>query len=373
MKGSKTWLACCMAGILGFNAQHPLNACTRALYTAQDNTVITGRTMDWFEDMSSELWVFPRGMERNGEAGSLSPKWKSKYGSVIISAYGLASADGMNEKGLVMNMLYLAESDYGSAQKDRPPISISLWGQYALDNFASVAEAVKSMQAHPFQIVAPRLPNGKASTLHLSLSDSTGDSAIFEYIAGKLVVHHGKNYKIMTNSPSYDQQLALDAYWKSIGGLVFLPGTSRAADRFVRISYYIDSIPKSLDPSIIKSVPQNSFTNQAIASVMSAMRAVSVPLGITDPKLPNIASTLWRTVADQTHKTYFFDSSMSPNTFWIDLNKLDFSEGKPVMKLEMAEGQVYSGEVSKSLKQALPFTFMSAVETDVAMNVPVRF
>ena len=35
------------------------------------------------------------------------------------------------------------------------------------------------------------------------------------------------------------------------------------------------------------------FTYQAVASVMSVMRAVSVPLGITTPDQPNISSTIW--------------------------------------------------------------------------------
>ena len=34
-------------------------ACTRTLYVGPDNTVITGRNMDWKEDMASNLWVFP--------------------------------------------------------------------------------------------------------------------------------------------------------------------------------------------------------------------------------------------------------------------------------------------------------------------------
>lgn len=33
--------------------------CTRVLYTGQLNTVITGRSMDWNEDLSSDLWAFP--------------------------------------------------------------------------------------------------------------------------------------------------------------------------------------------------------------------------------------------------------------------------------------------------------------------------
>ena len=33
----------------------PANACTRALYVGKDNTVITGRSMDWAEPMHSDI------------------------------------------------------------------------------------------------------------------------------------------------------------------------------------------------------------------------------------------------------------------------------------------------------------------------------
>lgn len=336
------------------------NACTRALYVGSDNTVITGRTMDWAEDMHTNLWVFPQGIERNSEAGTDSVTWKSKYGSVVSSVYQIASADGMNEKGLVMNLLYLAESDYGKPEAGHPPMSISLWGQYALDNFATVSEAVDSLQAKPFYLIAPNLPNGTASTVHLSLSDPSGDSAIFEYVEGKLVVHHGKEFKVMTNSPIYSKQLALNEYWESIGGTVFLPGTNRAADRFARTSFFLSAIPKALDKNYIQGVPEQSYTYQAIASVLSVMRSVSVPLGITTPEQPNIASTIWRTVADQKNLMYYFDSATRPNTFWVSFKELNFQPGAPIMELELDHGQVFSGEVAKQFKPAESFKFLPA-------------
>lgn len=55
---------------------------------------------------------------------------------------------------------------------------------------------------------------GHQATVHLALEDSTGDSAILEYINGKLVIHHGRQYQVMTNDPPYDQQLALLAKMK---------------------------------------------------------------------------------------------------------------------------------------------------------------
>ena len=349
-----------ISAILAVAALPAANACTRSLYVGDDGTVITGRNMDWKEDMASNLWIFPAGMKRDGASGPKSVAWTSKYGSVGVSGYEAGTTDGMNEKGLVANLLYLAESDYGTPGPSRPFLSISAWTQFVLDNYATVAEAVEALKAEPFNILAPTLPNGAPAALHLSISDPAGDSAIFEYVGGKLVIHHSKQYTVMTNSPVYDQQLALDTYWKGIGGLTFLPGTNRAADRFVRTSFLLNAIPRKLDKNYIAGVPQQSYAYQAVAGVLSVQRAVSVPLGITTPDQPNISSTIWRTVADQKSLTYYFDSATRPNTFWVALAKTDLKAGAPVKKLTISHGEVFSGEVSGQFQNAEPFKFLPA-------------
>jgi choloylglycine hydrolase len=349
-----------MATVAAISAPLLSYACTRTLYVGAGNTVITGRNMDWKEDMASNLWIFPAGIARDGAAGEHSIKWTSKYGSVIVSGYEVGTTDGMNEKGLVTNILYLSESDYGHADKRPLQLSISLWAQYVLDNYANVSEAVSALEKEPFQILAPTLPDGSAAALHLSISDNTGDSAVFEYLDGKLVIHHSKKYTVMTNSPSYDQQLAINEYWKGVGGLTFLPGTNRAADRFARASFLLDAIPKQVDPNYIKSVPQQDFAYQAVASVLSVQRAVSVPLGISTPNEPNISSTIWRTVADQKDLIYYFDSATRPNTFWVSLKKADLAAGAQVKKLTISHGEVFSGDVTDQFKATEPFKFLPA-------------
>jgi penicillin V acylase-like amidase (Ntn superfamily) len=303
-------------------------ACTRTLFVGDDGTVITGRSMDWFEDVASNLYVFPAEMQRDGAAGPRSIKWTSTYGSVVVAGYEEGTADGMNEKGLVANLLYLAESDYGKPDDERPVLNTVTWPQYVLDNYATVAEAVTALSKEPFNLVAPSSANGDVALIHLSISDATGDSAIFEYVKGKLTIHHGKQYTVMTNSPIYDEQLAIDEYWKRIGGLTFLPGTDRPSDRYARASFLLGAIPRKVDENFIKSVPQQSFAYQAVASVLSVQRAVSVPLGIKTPKEPNIPFTFWRTVSDQTNLVYYFDSATRPNTFWVSLAKLDLKLGQ---------------------------------------------
>lgn len=264
-----------LAALVALPLAQPASACTRTLYTGADGTVITGRSMDWSEDLVSNLWIFPAGMARHGAAGEASLRWTSKYGSVVVSGYEAGSADGLNEKGLAANVLYLAESSYPARASDRPGLSIVAWGQYVLDSFATVAEAVAALSQEPFDVLAPELPNGVPAALHLSISDASGDSAIFEYVDGELVIHHGRQYTVMTNSPTYEQQLALNAYWQKIGGLVFLPGTNRAADRFARASFLLGAIPRQADPKYIESVPGQTYANQAVASVIGVMRAVA--------------------------------------------------------------------------------------------------
>lgn len=324
------------------------NACTRCVYLGPGNTVIAARSMDWAEDPGTNIYCFPRGMKRDGAAGPDSVTWTSKYGSVVCAFYEVSTVDGMNEKGLVADVLYLVESDYGKPDGKKPALSISAWAQYALDNFASVAEAVEALRKEPFVIIAPILPNGVPAQGHLALSDPTGDSAIFEYIKGRLVIHHGREYQVMTNSPTFDQQLALNKYWEQIGGLVFLPGTNRAADRFARASFYINAIPQTDDHK------------RAVASVFSVIRGVSVPLGFTTPGQPNISSTIWRTLYDHGKRIFYFDSATSPTIFWTPLAEMDFSEGASVKKLTISGGETYSGSTAAMFTKAEPFKFLPA-------------
>ena len=93
--------------------------CTRVVYSGSNGMVATGRSMDWKTDMHSNLWVFPRGMKRNGETGENSLEWTSRYGSVVTSAFEIASTDGMNEKGLVANLLWLPETEYPVRDKNK--------------------------------------------------------------------------------------------------------------------------------------------------------------------------------------------------------------------------------------------------------------
>jgi choloylglycine hydrolase len=170
------------------------------------------------------------------------------------------------------------------------------------------------------------------------------------------VIHHSRDYQVLTNSPTFEQQLAITKYWQGIGGNVMLPGTNRAADRFVRAQFYINAIPKYHQARL------------AASSVLSVMRNVSVPFGITTPEEPNISSTRWRTLADQKNKLYYFESALSSSTFWVDLKRVDFAAGAPVKKLVLGKDEMadFTGEVSAEFKISPPFEFLAADVIDNA-------
>ncbi|MBQ7823117.1 MAG: linear amide C-N hydrolase [Bacteroidaceae bacterium] len=346
MKNKNTALAVLPIALLCSGTLETADACTRAVYLGPDQTVITGRTMDWKEDIMTNIFVFPRGINRSGYNKGETVHWTSKYGSVVATGYDMGTCDGMNEKGLTASLLFLPESNYTQPNDTRPVMGISIWTQYVLDNFATVDEAVAELKKETFRIDAPRMPNGSESTLHMAITDNTGNTAVLEYLDGKLNIHKGKEYQVLTNSPRYDYQLAINDYWQEIGGLNQLPGTNRSSDRFVRAYFYIHAIPQTSDPKI------------AVPSVLSVMRNVSVPFGITTPDKPHISSTRWRSISDQKNKVYYFESVLNSNLFWLNLKEIDFSPNAEIKKLSLTNGEYYAGNAVKELNTSKPFTFL---------------
>jgi choloylglycine hydrolase len=322
-------------------------ACTRVLWNASNEHVLVGRTQDWTERAQSAFRMYPRGIKRVGAVAENPHKWTSKYGSLILSAYDSGTHEGVNEKGLSAHALYLAEeAAFGERDPKIEAIGIMQWVQYYLDNYATVAEAVEAQKTLAFQIEPLILPNGYPTLVHVSLSDKSGDSAVIEYINGKAQVYHDKRFTVMTNEPTYDKQIENLKQYRSFGGDKPLPGERTPSDRFVRAAYYANGLPEP------------ASADEGAAFLFSVIRNVSVPFGLGDPDRPNVASTIFRTVIDLTGSRYYFESTYAPNVVWVDYTKLDFSEGKPEMELQV-EKRIFElhGEVTDQLEKAKPFVF----------------
>jgi penicillin V acylase-like amidase (Ntn superfamily) len=330
--------------------------CTRALWSSGGEPgkgiVVVGRNMDWMEDTRTDLWALPRGVARNGLTSGKTVKWTSRYGSVIAAMYGAACVDGLNEAGLAASGLYLAEADYGERDEARPGLALSVYAQFLLDTCATVADVVAWCETHEYQICASPLGSlGKPGTGHIAVADAAGDSAIIEWLGGVQRIHHGKEYTTMTNSPPFDQQLAALPGYAGFGGHKPLPGTAQSEDRFVRTAYYLAHLPATDDE------------RHAIASVLSVTRGAAQPFGTVDPARPNISATRWSTVADLTHRVYFFESTTSPNIVWARLDALDFSPGAPALKLDLVGRPDRVGDVSGDFVAGETLAFLPAGRT----------
>jgi choloylglycine hydrolase len=342
-----------IAGITLFYAIPTTYACSRMLSADNGQAILTARNMDWPVDMGTSLWMLPRGIKRDGMAGNNSLAWTSKYASIVTASAWLPSgksavSDGMNEKGLVANMLWLDPSDYGTRDARIPGLSLALWGQYILDNFETVNEAVEAIQSGTFQVVSQAIPvtvpgSGttiSAAVLHLSLTDKSGDSAIVEYIGGKPVVHHDRNYTIMTNQPAFDKQQENLKQYQGFGGNKPLPGTADPADRFVRAAYYM------------KLSPTPNDYREAVANILSIARAASQPFRVSgDPKHPYAGATIWTSIADSTNGSYYLALAVSPSIIWANFAEFNLEAGAPVMKLDLRNNPDYHGNVSTQFVQ----------------------
>lgn len=316
-------------------------ACTRILWNENSHAVMVGRTMDWPESTEPVLTVFPRGVSRDGGriGGEVvleenPARWTARYGSVVTTVDGVGTADGLNEAGLGAHLLYLTATDFGPRDTAKPGLHAGLRAQYVLDNAATVDEALALLQEVQIVMVSAR---GHDATVHLAIEDASGDSAIIEYVDGSAVVHHGREHRIMTNDPPYDQQLALLAErdFSNPSSDTPLPGNVNAVDRFQRAAYYSALLPDPADE------------REAAASILGIARNVSVPFGAPYRDF-GIYNTEYRTAMNLTAPRYYFELTTSPSVIWIDLDRLDFAEGAPTRLLD-PDDVALTGDVTEEL------------------------
>jgi len=309
----------CLAMLAAAAGPADAQACSRIFWNSNDQAKVVARTMDLFMSDAARIVATPRGIARVSDTGDGKPlAWTARYGALVVTAFGIATSDGLNEKGLSANVLYLDKTVY-ETRDGRPGLANALWAQYVLDNFATVQEVLDGLKAVQIVSVAA---GGQEWPVHLSVADASGDSAVVEFVDGKMVVHHGREFTVMTNEPPLDWQLVNLKRYRTFGGTEVMPGDIDPASRFVRASSYLAMLPK----------PQSLV--DAVAGVYSIARNVAVPPGAVDTSgqedVSDTWDTLWTSVADITNGVYYFQSMRAPDLYWVDLSKLDLGEGAPV-------------------------------------------
>lgn len=164
--------------------------------------MVFGRNYDWVTD-AGMVCTNLKGLSKtsmkteNGE----TINWVSKHGSITFNQYGKEfPTGGMNEKGLVVELMWLDETKY-PANDNRPAIGVLQWIQYQLDNCTTIDEIIVTDQQLRIS------PTG-TTPLHYLVADANGKAATIEFLNGKMVVHKGSylSFPVLTNN-TYDESV----------------------------------------------------------------------------------------------------------------------------------------------------------------------
>ena len=348
------------------------DACTRLTYDGQDGNVFTGRTLDYDRAFNHDLWVLPAGLERSGQAGgnasqpfakgSKDVKWTSKYGSVVAVMAG-CPLDGMNDHGLSMSLTldnYATYSKYQTKASDN--LSVFFSGQYVLDNFTTVNEAITGLEKLNIVGVPVKMANGMPFSGIMTLTDASGDNAVFEWKDGHLKVYHGKEYNVTANeglshNVDYGDMQKVRQYYRGLNTMsknnitVALPGTYSSEDRIARVGYYLDNVPKESDPILARMW------------TFALIRGIATSMPFADGTGVTTNTTGWLSVADLKNKRYYIDVPELLSPYYIAFNELDLKPGAQIRKLPIVRSSdlskretvvPHSGDISNTFEISKP-------------------
>lgn len=342
----------------------PADACTSLALVAEDGALVYGRTMEWGSfDLQSRIVITPRGTAFTGTTPDGKPglKWTGKLGFVGLDMVGQDYiGDGMNEKGLVVGVLYFPgfaqfqAYDPARASKALSSMQLAAW---MLSQFSNVEEVRAALpQVTAVAIPIPELHNQPAP-MHFAVMDASGKAIVVEYTKEGLKIFDNPLH-VMTNAPAFDWQMTnlrqyvgLSAFGRpaqKIGGVEFaptgagsgfigLPGDFTPPSRFVRAVAFTQTARKTADGA------------ETVYEVLRILDTFNLPLPA--PGSPDIdpaqqkdmrSSTIWSSVADTKNLVYYYHTQNNRMVRKLDLKRIDFAKSGVVrFPMEQEKVQTY--------------------------------
>ena len=235
-------------------------ACSTFLLS-KDGRHLFGRNYDWVSG-NGMVVVNARGVTKTSfvAEGENPVTWTSKCGSISFNQFGKEFPHGgMNEKGLVVELMWLAGTTYPTADS-RGALSELQWIQYQLDNSASVQEVIASNKV-------VRISQKDAVPLHYLVADAIGNAATIEFIKGKMVVHQNKDlpFPVLTNTPYAEAISQVKAKGQNISDDNSVERFAKACDmvqKFQQANTKEDPVDYAF--SILNKVAQGDYTKWKI-------------------------------------------------------------------------------------------------------------
>jgi penicillin V acylase-like amidase (Ntn superfamily) len=288
-------------------------SCTTFCF-ADKGQIVFGRNYDW-DIGNGMLMINKRGMSKTAmlQEDEKPAKWVSKYGSLTFNQYGREfPTGGMNEKGLVVELMMLNESEYPEHDR-RPVVGCLEWIQYQLDNSSSIAEVIQKSQV---------IRISSRVKLHFLACESSGACVTVEFLNGKFTPHSGANLPVavLTND-TYERSLAYLRTLIGFGGTSPVPSGQGSLDRFGRAASLLQNYQSSSNKDIV------SYSFDVLANVAQG------------------DYTKWSIVYDPKNLRVHFRTSANTQIKRVDFAKFSFSCDTPVKVLNINAAQ--SGDVSQ--------------------------
>lgn len=258
----------------------PAYTCT-TFFINKDGQMVFGRNYDWITG-NGMVCTNQRAMakESANTSDGKTISWISLYSSITFNQYGKEfPTGGMNEKGLVVELMWLDGTQYAAAD-NRPALGVLQWIQYQLDNCAAVDELIATDKKI-------RIASKGGPPLHYLVADATGNAATIEFLEGKMVVHKGKElpFPVLTNN-TYTSCINQAGVAISSPDVKEVSFTDNSIDRFARAGY------------MVKQFQQTEM----------AVPIIDYSFSILD-KVAQGTHTKWSIVYDISHKQIFFKSN----------------------------------------------------------------
>jgi choloylglycine hydrolase len=316
-------------------------ACSTFLLS-KDGRYIFGRNYDWVTG-NGMIVVNERGVAKTsfiaGNEKTIS--WISGYGSITFNQFGKEFPHGgMNEKGLVVELMWLHETSYPAAD-DRAALTELQWIQYQLDNCASVDEVIATDKKI-------RIGRTGAAPLHFLVADAAGRAATIEFINGQMIVHEGKDlvYPVLTNTP-YEK--AIQQY-KAQKGTHF---EDNSLERFATAC------------NMVQQYNLSTSHEEPVVYAFSILHKVAQP-----------NYTKWSIVYDITNRRIYYTTSEQNQRKQLAFNDFNFSCKNASLSLNLNNSR--NGSVSKyftplSFEQNKTVIERSAKESENQIKIPSIF
>lgn len=326
-----------------------LFACTDFLIN-QNGNVVDGRSMEFAEDMKSELVIHARAEKNTSQApgNKVGLTWSNKYGYAGLNAFNMnIVTDGMNEEGLSIGDLWLPGSRYQdvSGYPADKTLLLNDFPAWILGNFKTVDE-VKLAVANVKVWAQPEAQlGGTMPPIHFSIHDVNGKSLVIEFVNGQMNVDDNPVH-VLTNAPNFSWHLDNLSNYMSLtnkdpstiyrgqpvngSGLLGLPGNWTPPARFIR----------AVMMTRFANPPKTS--QEATNLAWHILNIVDIPHGIMQSVQKGKVVgdyTQWAVVKDLKNKIFYFRTYENLNVRAIDLKKIDWSRFTTVKKISIQTPQ----------------------------------